>query len=263
MLLRNVQIIERGENKIILRWDPISQTRQLFCEILRSDGRFGPFEVISPRIDLTKSSEYTDQPPTQHRYRRWYYKFQIIDEKGNVTIEPDRLPVSSEFRGDQVAVAMSGDVEIYLREYGREVIYLPVRTYGERCPVCYDKTSSKKLKSGCEVCWDTTFVNGYLTPVKTSVILEMENKAQTQDSGITGVMARARFPWYIDLRPGSILIENENTRWKVIEPFQTVSKRRVTIYQIANISAIPYGGIEWKIPVPDEIAKKPTGFRYS
>lgn len=260
-VLKSVIVLERGEDTILIKWSVDELSPDAVARILRSEARFGPFHPITDYINLTQHGEYVDRVPTTHLYRRWYYKFEF--KEGERAYVWPEWPLSSEFRGDRVAVAMAADNEIYYRVHGREVIYFPIPTYGTRCPVCFDVVSNKQVAPGCRNCWDTTFAQGYLTPVKVHIMLIGEQRYMDRSYGGSGAVIFGSFPWWVDLRPGSLVVEQENRRWRVGENINRIMKRRVVIYQTCQLIEIPHGKIEWYVPVPEVISERVVGWRYS
>jgi len=49
-------------------------------------------------------------------------------------------------------------------KYARPLAVLKRRTWGERCPLCVNKSTGKVMRADCLNCWGTGLVGGYWTP---------------------------------------------------------------------------------------------------
>jgi hypothetical protein len=62
---------------------------------------------------------------------------------------------------------MARDTRVALeRIVGHEALLFKARTWGPRCPQCFDKKTGATTRSGCKVCWGTSFTGGFLNPVR-------------------------------------------------------------------------------------------------
>jgi len=109
---------------------------------------------------------------------------------------------------------------------------------------------SKKLKSGCMLCYDTTFVRGYLHPIEAYIQIDPSSKSsqhlntgETQQDNTT-----ARMGYYPDVKPDDVIVEAENLRWRVVSQTQT-EHSRAAVHQEVQLHRIPVKDMEYKVPV--------------
>lgn len=191
-----------------------------------------------------------------HRWRRYYYRIRVTrksDEEYR-----DFGPFSNEPEPDLIAMEIRRHIHLLMQEFaGRRLWVLPVRTFGQRCPACWDYTLRQRTRSSCPDCYDTGFLGGYMHPIeawfqidpspKTSQTLVM---VKTQQSNTTG-----RGPNFPELKPDDIIIEAENRRWKVIAVSQT-EKGRSGLHQEFQLYELGRKDIEFTIPLRMEKALK-------
>lgn len=216
-------------------------------QILRSESIEGPYdELTKPFKDRYLFVD--NQIPKYDRWRSLHYKIRVREDGkddykdfGPVTQEPDVDLIAQEIRSHMMLV---------MREFaGRRCWVLPARTFGRRCD-CFDMRMKKKLRSGCDRCFDTTFVRGYLHPIETWISIDPSpNDNQYTNMGTQQQNnSTARMGFYPPLKPNDIVVESENRRWRVIT-ISTTEHGRSTIQQNLAIHEIPKSDIEYNIPL--------------
>jgi len=225
-------------------------------QILRSENRFSGFsEICEPFIDRTV---YLDSPPRTGRIPSWYYKVRLYDESDGYTDWPTD-GVSPEPVLDKEAFAMARNEYLGLRVGGREIICLQKIRAGIRCDECFDTVTQKKTKSKCLKCYDTTFVGGYANPIKVyGKISGIMDTNEQQKYGTTQLKrATGELPCYPLMYPDDLILEDNNTRWFVSEPFEHVRKRDSIIHQTMTLLSAPLGHVVHEMELPKVGAKRP------
>lgn len=213
----------------------------------RSQSPEGPFDPVT--------SEFTDKyyrdigVPRWDLYAELYYRIKTRRVSDDKTVYSD--PVRREPKPDLIALEVRRLEHILFREHiGRRCFLFPVRTFGQRCPSCYDYVTGQKLKSQCETCYDTSYVRGYLDPVELRVQIDPTPKhvelSELQKTEQENVTARcvAEFP----VKPRDMLVEFENRRWRVQRVSMTQRLRYPLHYEIV-LHHVPRKDIEWKLPI--------------
>lgn len=216
-------------------------------QILRSESIEGPYDVLTkPFKDRYLFAD--NQLPKHDRWRNLYYKVRVLGD-GTSDYE-DFGPVTQEPDTDLIAAELRSHIMLVMREYaGRRCWVLPVRTFGKRCD-CFNDRLKKKLRSGCERCFDTTFVRGYLHPIESWISID----PTPNDNQYTNVgpqqqnNSTARMGYYPPLKPNDLVIESENKRWKVVTVTSAEHGRATTLQNLA-IHEIPKSDIEYNIPL--------------
>jgi len=223
--------------------------------VLRSDTEFGPFEPISRA--LVDSYHFRDSA-THDRFSKYsptYYAIRIDTRGGSQT--PVTYPTSGkgvrlEALPDLAALEMSLQERLKLKQFkGRLVWVYRKRTFGQRCPSCFDPVMGRHVTSNCQVCFNTSWVGGYHAPVATyaQIVTPDEQiarldigKVESQDS----VILLANVP---EIFEGDLILELENVRWRVGPTIRKYKKARALVRQQAGIHGIQREDIEYTIPL--------------
>lgn len=232
------------------REDPLSYAFVLE----RSDSEFGPFSVVTPEL-VNKYHVRDNTIRGKHSfYYKTYYRIRVINRNTRETYTYPETGAGVKLAAppDLAALEMARLNNLRIKEFaGRKIWVFPKRRAGQRCEVCFDPVTSRKLKSACAACYDTTWSGGYYAPVETygTIITPNETtlhapfgEVETQDSSIL----LGNYPEVFD---GDIIVEAENIRWRVGAQISKVTKGRCLIRQQAPIHRIPNGDIEYSLPM--------------
>jgi hypothetical protein len=217
-------------------------------QVLRSEAVEGPFEALAPPFE----DRYTfidNVLQVANRWRQYNYKIRVIEKVSGDTKEFG--PVAHDPDPDIVATELRRHIRILMREFaGRRCIVLPRRTFGQRCPECWHPVLNKRMKSGCVTCYDTGFNRGYLYPIEAFVQIDPSSKSnQHNNTGSTQQdNTTCRLGYYPPVKPGDLIIEAENVRWRVGGQTQT-EHSRAAVHQEMQLHRIPEKDIEYSIPV--------------
>lgn len=252
-----------------VEWDVVGDGgRPYKVRVLRCESRFGPFEPISDYFDQSKRS-FIDPTPTQKLLRHFYYKLEITYDDETIEYYPKRYGASDERQDDKEARMLAGDSEILYRMHGQKVIYFPVRTHGRRCPHCFDAVTGKRLIKNCPSCYSTTYAGGFLNPVQIDIMIENaqviggNSDDPSRGVGVSAKTASGRFPWFVDIKENDVIVDAQNTRWRISEPIREITKRRCRIYQTCILAQLSFDCIEYTLPVPNPIDTWQHGWRYT
>jgi hypothetical protein len=223
-------------------------------QLLRSESPEGPFDSLTEQFDdryifIDNTLEAAD------RWRKYYYKLRITQKNSGDT--KDFGPVSKEADPDIVTQELRRHMVLLFREFaGRRCWVLPVRTFGQRCS-CWNNSLQKRTRSGCELCYDTSWVRGYMSPIETWLQIDPSAKSNqhTNVSKLQQVNTTARFGYYPQVKPGDLIVEPENRRWKVVSVTAT-EKARAPIHQEVQLHEVPLLDIEFRVPINLQAALK-------
>lgn len=233
--------------------------------VKRSESRFGPYDPICQPFMAVTTSEFTDTVPQFKFSRRWYYRIEVRRSDGHVDVFPTVGGFSNERRDDPEANMLAGDTEMRLNSTGDFVVYFPVRTSGARCVRCYDPDTGSQLLSNCPSCFSTTFAGGFLSPVRLRIIIDRTSISESTNEGtgipLTSAQGSARFPWYLDVKDGDVIVEEDNRRWRVVGPIDTTRKRKVVTRHDAGLHLLSRDASEYQLPVPAVISVPNRGFQ--
>lgn len=214
----------------------------------RSESPEGPWDQVSPEF----SDRYYFRDINVNLHSRWRtYNYRIkITRKSDSEVAYSDLAISTA-KPDLVALEVRRLETILLREFvGRRVWLFPRRSFGQRCPNCWDNRSKQRITSHCVTCYDTGWARGYLDPIETWMQFDPTAKhtenmqlVETQQQNAAG-----RLTDFPPVRPKDIIVEAENVRWRV-ERVSETQRLRAVLHQELVLHAIPKGDIEFKLPI--------------
>jgi hypothetical protein len=217
-------------------------------EVQRSEAPAGPFTSISTPFQ-DRYLFVDNRRPVGHRYRNYFYRI-LVRNRGTKE-ETFSEAVNREPEADLIALEVRSHMQLLFREFiGRRCWVIPVRTFGQRCPSCWNPTLQKRNKSGCITCYDTGFAKGYLSPIETWV--SIDPSANTEQNSSTGPTQQnnttARFAYTPQVKPRDLLVEPENRRWRITK-VSTTEQVRAPLHQEVEIHEIPDKDVEFSIPL--------------
>lgn len=217
-------------------------------QVLRSESGEGPFDPLTPEFE--DRYIFVDRRiPNSYRFRQFWYKLRVKHKASGDTI--DIGPVTQTAEPDLIAQAIRRLEQTALTQViGRLCWLFPRRTFGTRCRNCWDPALSARKRSNCLECYDTGFLRGFLNPIEVWVQIDPVAKAvqlqQLQKD--TQQLTSARMTFYPVVKPGDVLTELENQRWRVVA-VSTSERLRATIKQELTLRLIQSTDIEYKLPL--------------
>jgi hypothetical protein len=228
--------------------------------LLRSEAEGGPYQVLMGPF----SDRYTVRdtaPRLLHQWRTLFYKLRVRDQETGET--EDFGPAAKIPKPDLITLEIARQKAILYSEHaGRKCWIFPVRTFGPRC-FCYNKTTGQTTRSRCINCFEIGFLGGYLSPVEAYVQIFQAAKQELET--IAGkrhpAETQAKLASHPQVKPGDLLVEAENIRWKV-HSLQDQEHLRSPVEQVLYLSKVLLGDIAYKIPVKAELSSlSPTAER--
>tara|TARA_B100001250_G_C19685520_1_gene737853 strand:+ start:216 stop:1112 length:897 start_codon:yes stop_codon:yes gene_type:complete len=220
----------------------------------KSDNEFGPYEDLT--IPFTDRYHVRDNTVAgQHSfYRKIYYRIRVQERANtsNFEIFPEVGGARLAAKPDLIALEMARINNLKLKEFtGRKVWVFTRKTSGQRCRICFDDVSQRKLIANCSACYGTGWVGGYNAPIEAYALIVTPNE-QTIHANVGNInlentsMMMGNYP---ELSEGDIVVEAENIRWRVASTISKVSKARALIRQQAPVHRIPKSDVEYMLPI--------------
>lgn len=135
----------------------------------------------------------------------------------------------------------------------------PVKTFGQRCPDCWDDILQKRKTDSCRTCWGTTFSGGYHYPIQVWCQID-EPPEQTEY--LSGMKDDHRQTNYLnvrmgpspDVKPMDLIVDHLNRRMRVFSVGGT-TRFGVTVRQEIKCVQVQKGSVEDMIPlsIPDNL----------
>jgi len=217
-------------------------------EVLRSESPGGPFDIISP--PFTDRYIFVDRRiPYGDKYVQLWYMLRITNtQTGDVTTAG---PVTQEADPDLVAQGIRRlEMTYFTQVAGRQCWLFKRRSFGPRCRTCWDSTLQKRTVDRCMDCFSTGILRGYHDPIEVYVQIDPASKMQQNNAQQIAqfVSTAARMSFYPDAKPGDVLIEMENRRWRIQSV--TLSERlRAPVKQELVMREIEQKDIEFLLPL--------------
>jgi hypothetical protein len=217
-------------------------------QVLRSESAEGPFDPLTPEFE--DRYIFVDRRiPNSYKFRQFWYKLRVKHKLSGDT--KDFGPETQAAEPDLIAQTIRRlEQTAFTQVIGRQCWLFPRRTFGTRCRNCWDPTLSARKRSSCLECYDTGFLRGFLNPIEVWVQIDPVAKAVQlqQFQKDTQQLTTARMTFYPVVKPGDVLTEMENQRWRVVGV--TNSERlRATIKQELTLRLIMPTDIEYKLPL--------------
>lgn len=216
-------------------------------QVLRSESPSGPFEPLGGTFE-DRYVVIDGDLAVGNRWRVFHYLVRVTHKRTGAT--RDWGPVAREPEPDLIAMELRRHALLLMREFaGRECWVLPRRTFGQRCS-CWDTTLRAPKHSGCRGCFGTGFARGYLSPIQSFMQIDPAAKTESVAASVATqqVNTSARCPYYPPLRPGDLIVEAENRRWRVISAAAT-EKGRAVVHQELTLHEIPPRDVEFDVPL--------------
>ena len=141
--------------------------------IYRSANEVGPFLKVN---DVAiHSNKYSDPiPPLSSKFNLEYFKLEIIRPDGSIY----HTKATTWIRGIEKKIELKlSDIQrrewLLLRKFvGVESAIFNKKTYGKRCPICWDEKAKKVVRDACTNCYGSGFDKGYWKHTSTYIQYE-------------------------------------------------------------------------------------------
>lgn len=217
--------------------------------VLRSESQGGPFDYVS--AIFTDKYQFIDgiSDVETRAHRLLWYKIEVTHRKSGNTVFYGPAGITG--APDPIATEMRRQAMLILQQVsGRRCWLFPVRTFGSRCPSCYDPVTDQAVKTRCLDCYDTTWTRGYLDPIEVWVQFDPTPKQMTNNLIRVEKMQdqRALAGYYPEIKPLDMLVESENRRW-MVRSVLSPERLRAPVRQQLVLDEIELGHISYEVPV--------------
>lgn len=222
----------------------------------RSETETGPFiDISGPLIDrfyLRDNSTFQ-----KSHNRRYFYRVRAKNRlTGNevcsqVVSRMGDLPLDA-----QEIVRLE---HLLWREFsGAQFWLFPRRTFGQRCPQCYDRHLEKVVDSKCRACWSTGFSGGYHYPMDfwAQVDTGQNTEQRTIDDHRQTNYFGLRTCNTPNIKPQDLIIDHLNRRFRVISVDSTTRLGK-PVHQEVKMVQVERGTIEYGVPLKVDAATEP------
>jgi hypothetical protein len=134
---------------------------------------------------------------------------------------------------------------------GIEFALLKRRHFGTRCTSCYDPRTREVTQSACDVCYGTSWTDGYHNPVPmlgrraTSQI----NAEVTPQAKMETNLTRIQFLDFPRIDEEDIIVEKAHDQRYLVKSRYFTSLKTITVHQTVSVSELERQAVEYSIPV--------------
>lgn len=254
MILRNVRVTSMGldNNRLDVLWEYSNQADALDYEVWveRAGALSGPFVPIGRTYN---SVSFTDRSADSDITERYYYRLRVVKRSDLSTLELSGVVVYDD-TPNLLVREMQLRQNLVQREYnGIPILYYPVRTTGVRCPECYDPEMGQKIRSQCQICYDTSYITGYYTPMLMYIQLHEDQTALVQNAETDEIPVRtatARITGDINLQFGDLILEHTNERW-LVSAWERTELQRARVSLNARLHHVFETDVRYRVPLPE------------
>ena len=249
----HIRIRNFDVNYLDVYWDvdPIYEDIHNYEFVLeKSHSQFGPF------FDLTKAftNKYHVRDNTvRGRHTENYYRLRVKHiPSGKTQVFPNTgNGINLAAPPDLVSLEMARITRLKLKEFeGRKVWIYPRKQTGQRC-ACFDPVTKRKMRSRCITCYDSGYVGGYDSPLE--VYIQIHSPSEIINKNILGEISiedtTAILPNFPEVSEGWVIVEAENTRWRIGSTINKLKKARSLVKQVVSLHKIPDSDVEYLLPI--------------
>ncbi|NBS68776.1 hypothetical protein EBT31_07645 [bacterium] len=214
----------------------------------RSESVGGPFVPVSP--DLVDRYIFRDTSiPARSAFRRFHYRIRTAHVRTGENAHSAPATRTGDLPLDAVRMVELQQMH-WQRVAGQAFLVYPARTFGQRCPQCYDGFTRRKTDSKCRVCYATGFSGGYHHPML--FWGELDSPAETDQVTVTTHLhtrnARIRMGPDPDMHPGDLVVTGDAVRYTVSGTSSPTRLARATLQNV-DLIGVPLGAIQYDVPV--------------
>lgn len=274
LVARNIRVWTLDRDSITVTWD-LENSAEDFSgysvSVWRAESMAGPYVRISMEMNANDFFEIQDRGVNQFsKWREFYYRIRLTKTADSTYQDYGSTPIKNVLRGDDpggVSMEAVPDLEameairrmdLTLREFaGRRVLALVERTWGQRCPDCWDNVKRRRNRSNCITCFDTGLTGGFFHPQQTRCMKPPARELVALTS-LFEMQPNDVVMWFNStprLKPRDIIIDTDGRRWRAIVVNESEKGWALT-RQTIQMREISKDQVEYKIPIdPDDWGK--------
>lgn len=216
--------------------------------VQRSEAEAGPYLDITPGL-VDRYYVRDNSTPSYSNNRVLFYRIRVRHVPTGHESFSETATVEGEL--DLIALEIIRAETILFEEFIGTVCWLfPVRTFGQRCPQCWDSVMGQATAKSCPTCWGTGFSGGYHYPVQLFAQIDeapiSENPQSShhhQERAFT-----LRCPTSPRIKPLDLLVDSKNRRMRVVQVHGT-HRLSVRVRQEVSAVLVRPNSIDYRVPL--------------
>lgn len=234
-MFQNFQLNQYEPGEISLTWETLIDSAKYYVLVERSNSSEGPFELLT-KIPIVNAYGFIDRTANRDAADRIFYYRLIARNKidSNDQVSSEVIQTHYDPPNHIAKYIAKQERRLLERFIGQKFILYTRKTFGKRCPICYDPVRQKSFKDHCNNCFGTTFDGGFFAPiviyVNTNPRIESHNKTEIITTEQRGVQAWCGATPKVT--PGDLLIEKERKNQRfVVDVVSHTETRDAIVHQ--------------------------------
>lgn len=244
-----VRTLDIGRREVSWEAGGYADPQDFTLQVWRSESGSGPFDPASPEF-VDRYLFVDTNIPVGDKFRQLWYRVRAT-HKATGAIEDSEISTLEPAPGLEALYIRRSQQVGLTQVLGRQVWLFKRRTFGMRCPGCFDRDLQKVTRSGCISCYGTGFLRGFHNPIEVWMQIDPASKPSdmTPNQKMQAVVTTARMSFYPTLAPGDVVVEFENKRWRVLPGVTQTERLRAVVHQECSMRQLEETDIEYKLPV--------------
>lgn len=249
--LANVRVTGFGRDYNDIYWEvpPTMEDLQEYeFYVERSEAEAGPFHAITGRMIDRYYVQDNDFPPTSLN-RTLFYRVRVRHPMSGREFYSE--VVDRQGKLDLIAAEITRLESLLFQEFVGGVCWLfPRRTFGQRCPQCWDEDLERSVDTDCGTCFRTGFSGGYHYPIQFHAQIDespLTEQASVHDH-LQQRMYTFRCPSSPEVKPLDLFIDYKNRRMRVVQVHGT-TRLGVRVHHEIQAVLLQPGSIEDAVPL--------------
>lgn len=246
----------------ILEWSvPDSWGGDYTFNVYKTEHRNGEYRKINPTPIPSSTNSFKDITTTDvSKFRSSFYILEVRFENGN-TIKSKSITLEN-IRNDWVqlrAREVTRRESLLLTKFtGIESLVFRKKTFGNRCPICWNREVEKVMRDNCTSCLGTSFEGGYFSGFKT--LLQYETTPNPSVLGSQGTVEPSSISaWtlnYPEIDTFDVIFRIPDWKLYRVDAVQTTELQTVKVRQILTLTELSKNCIEYELAkqaIPKEL----------
>lgn len=248
----SVRVTPSWYSSIYIEWFPATGSAYTSFNVFSSPTEAGPFQALLSAPTTQFSTVIPWDKRSGLKYNQEYFFVEGYTATGSSV---SALTTWVNARSSPIIQALALDTTrrewILLRKFTGVASYLFKRkTYGKRCPSCWNQSFQKVMNDHCPICYGTSFEGGYYSPPVFSLVqYDALTKAQRleyfgkfEPSQISGWTIN-----YPTISPFDLIYRPSDGKMMRVDVIQTTSLQAQTVRQMFELVELDKGSIEYKL----------------
>ena len=215
----NMRAIIGVNNDVAITWD-VNPRTVIATDVfeLRHGNSPSEMKVIAPVLDVNFYRH--EKVNIFNKNTRHYYQITVkrLSNSVYVTIyESEIVPLNAEIK-DPYAIEIQRRKTLVNKEYRKNTGFVLIRkTYGEKCPSCFDENYEASNNSHCTTCYGTSFKGGFFAkiPITYEVGQSEEQIVSTDIEKMYPKQKNFTVIGFPILSQGDIIVDRNLQKWRV------------------------------------------------